>query len=113
MNGRVPKESSLEVVTPGSSLLVTGMYVRICSFIALLLAALALSECASHPCPPGYHLGPYGRRCWPDWGSYYPPPPGYGPPPEYAAAPGNPPTQPPPAQPPPTGYRPTVASPAG
>jgi hypothetical protein len=18
------------------------------------------------PCPPGFHLGPYGRRCWPN-----------------------------------------------
>jgi hypothetical protein len=64
------------------------MYARICSFIALLLAALALSECASYapyPCPPGYHLGPYGRRCLPNVGAYYPPPPpGYGPPAGYA-----------------------------
>jgi hypothetical protein len=31
-------------------------------------------------CPPGYRLGPYGRRCVPV-GYYPPPPPGYGPPP--------------------------------
>jgi hypothetical protein len=30
-------------------------------------------------CPPGYYLGPHGRRCWPMGGG--PPPPGYGPPP--------------------------------
>jgi len=48
------------------------MYARICSLIALLLAGLALSECASYapyPCPPGYHLGPYGRRCLPNVGA--------------------------------------------
>ena len=70
------------------------MYARICSFIALLLAALALSGCASYapyPCPPGYHLGPYGRRCLPNVGAYYPPPPpGYGPPAGYAPPPGPP-----------------------
>jgi hypothetical protein len=22
------------------------------------------------PCPPGFHLGPYGRRCWPNWRYY-------------------------------------------
>jgi hypothetical protein len=27
-------------------------------------------------CPPGYYLGPHGRRCWPVGGG--PPPPGYG-----------------------------------
>ena len=42
-------------------------------------------------CPPGYYLGPRGRRCWPvGYGpspggppppGYGPPPPGYGPPP--------------------------------
>ena len=35
-------------------------------------------------CPPGYYLGPHGRRCWPMGGGppgYRPPPPGYGPPP--------------------------------
>lgn len=21
---------------------------------------------AGRPCPPGFHLGPYGRRCWPN-----------------------------------------------
>ena len=67
------------------------MYARICSFIALLLAALALSGCASYapyPCPPGYHLGPYGRRCLPNVGAYYPPPPpGSGPPAGYAPPP--------------------------
>jgi hypothetical protein len=38
-----------------------------------------------HACPPGYYLGPHGRRCWPMGGGpppgYGPPPPGYGPPP--------------------------------
>jgi len=29
-------------------------------------------------CPPGYYLGPRGRRCWPMGGG--PPPPAYGPP---------------------------------
>ena len=36
------------------------MYARICSFIALLLAALALSGCASYapyPCPPPTRVG--------------------------------------------------------
>jgi hypothetical protein len=76
------------------------MYARICSFIALFLAGLALSGCAAsapYPCPPGYHLGPYGRRCLPNVGAYYPPPPppGYGPPAGYAPPPGPPPGYPP------------------
>jgi hypothetical protein len=70
------------------------MYGRIASIIVLLLVALTLSECA---CPPGYHPGRYGRRCWPNDGPYYPPPPGYGPPPGY-------PPGPPPGYPPPPGY---------
>jgi hypothetical protein len=59
-------------------------------------------------CPPGYQLGPRGRRCWPVH-PYYPPPPGYGPPPTgYAPPPrGNPRTPPPnlnsPPPPPPKG----------
>ena len=43
---------------------------RVHAFIALLLIAFSLSACAA--CPPGYHLGPYGRRCWPNAGPYYP-----------------------------------------
>ena len=34
---------------------------------------------APRVCPPGYYLGPHGRRCWPVGASG--PPPGYGPPP--------------------------------
>jgi hypothetical protein len=48
-------------------------------------------------CPPGYYLGPHGRRCWPMGGG--PPPPGYGPPP-----PGYGP--PPPGEGPSAGYAP-------
>ena len=47
---------------------------------------------APRVCPPGYRLGPYGRRCLPV-GAYYPPPQGYGPPAGYA--------------PPPRGYAPS------
>jgi hypothetical protein len=81
------------------------MYARLCTFFTLLLAGLALSACASYapyPCPPGYHLGPYGRRCLANVGAYYPPPPpGYAPPAGYAP-PGGP--------PPPSGYPPPPAS---
>ena len=41
------------------------MYARLCGFLALLYAGPVLSGCvgyAPYPCPPGYHLGPYGRR---------------------------------------------------
>src|ERR1700720_47832 len=70
------------------------MYVRICSLVVLFLSGLALSECATpYACPPGYHPGPYGRRCFPN-AAYYPPPPGYaqpsagyGPAPGYSAPP--------------------------
>jgi hypothetical protein len=77
-------------------------------------------------CPPGYYLGPHGRRCWPMGGGppgyrppppsgYGPPPPGYGPPPpgegpsaDYAPPPRR--RAPPPDQnsplPPPSGYGP-------
>lgn len=80
------------------------MNVRISSLIALLLAALIMSSCAPpRPCPPGWHPGPYGRRCFPDAGPY-PPPPGYLPPP---GAPGYAPPPPPPgAYPPPPGAYP-------
>src|ERR1700738_4837495 len=40
-------------------------------------------------CPPGYRLGPYGRRCLPvgAYGpGYGPPPPGYSPPPDAPSA---------------------------
>jgi hypothetical protein len=44
---------------------------------------------APRMCPPGYRLGPYGRRCLPV--GVYGPPPGYGPPAGYAPPPrGNP-----------------------
>jgi hypothetical protein len=69
-------------------------------------------------CPPGYYLGPKGRRCWPlGYGrsAGEPPPPGYGPPPgegpfaEYTSPPHRNPgnlqpnqnASPPPAKPPP------------
>ena len=76
---------------------ITGM--KIHAVIALLLVALSLSACAA--CPPGYHLGPYGRRCWPNAYYYppYPPPPGGaylppgGPPPPQAQPEGQPPPQ--------------------
>ena len=73
------------------------MYLRICGLIALLLAGLTLTQCAAYPCPPGYHLRPWGGRCLPNVAAYYPPPPGYAPPPGYG---------PPPGYPPPTGYGP-------
>jgi hypothetical protein len=72
-------------------------------------------------CPPGYYLGPHGRRCWPMGGGppppgYGPPPSGYGPPPpgegpsaDYAPPPRRSPRAPPPDQnspPPPPGYGP-------
>jgi hypothetical protein len=59
---------------------------------------------APRVCPPGYYLGPHGRRCWPVGASgpppgYGPPPPGYGaPPPDYGP--------PPPGDGSPTGYGP-------
>ena len=62
------------------------MYLRICGLIALLLAGLTLTQCAAYPCPPGYHPGPWGRRCLPNVMAYYPPPPGYAPPPGYGTA---------------------------
>ena len=62
------------------------------SLIALLITALMLGACAG--CPPGYHPGPWGRRCIPDYPlPGYPPPPGSVPPP---GAPGPPPPQSPP-----------------
>ena len=60
---------------------------RVATVTALVLAGTALASCAPpYACPPGYHLGPYGRRCWPDAG-YYPPPPGQPPPPPGAYGP--------------------------
>lgn len=41
---------------------------------------------APRVCPPGYRLGPYGRRCLPV-GAYRPLLPAYGPPPGYAPPP--------------------------
>jgi hypothetical protein len=52
---------------------------------------------APRVCPPGYRLGPYGRRCLP-MGAYRPPPPGYGPPPGYAPPPRGNPGYPPPTE---------------
>ena len=41
------------------------------SLIAVAMT-LALTGCAYPPpywraCPPGYHLGPYGQACHPNW----------------------------------------------
>jgi hypothetical protein len=50
---------------------------------------------APRVCPPGYYLGPHGRRCWPVGVNgpppgHGPPPPGYGPPsPGYGPPPGD------------------------
>jgi hypothetical protein len=81
-------------------------------------------------CPPGYYLGPHGRRCWPMGGGpppsgYRPPPPGYGPPPsgygppppgegpsaDYAPPPRRSPRAPPPDQNSPPPPPPGVSSP--
>jgi hypothetical protein len=73
------------------------MNIRIARLVALIVAGVTLSTCAPYPCPPGWHPGPWGRRCFPD-GPPYPPPPGYAPPPgapQYAPPPGPPPAGPP------------------
>jgi hypothetical protein len=79
-------------------------------------------------CPPGYYLGPHGRRCWPMGGGppgYRPPPPGYGPPPtgygppppgegpsaDYAPPPRRSPRTPPPDQNSPPAPPPGASSP--
>jgi hypothetical protein len=39
--------------------------VKLCAAaLALSLTLLMLGGCAHRACPPGYHLGPYGQRCW-------------------------------------------------
>src|SRR6202167_394305 len=88
------------------------MPIRVATATALVLAGAVLASCAPpYACPPGYHLGPYGRRCWPDAG-FYPPPPGYPPPPPgyYGPPPGGP---PPPGGTPPGYYAPPPGPPPG
>ena len=90
------------------------MSIRIATVTGLVLTGVVLSSCAPpYACPPGYHPGPHGRRCWPDPG-YYAPPPGYPPPPPGAYGPppgGPPPGGPPPGGPPPPGAPPPPEGP--